>query len=208
MKTLELKTSLLLGLFVTSIILANILGTKVTSIFGVRVTVGIYVFPLLFLITDIIAEVHGKGRAQSFVYIGLFCLLFTLLLTYLSIISPPNATWGNQEQYELIFGASMRIMIASVIAFLISQMHDIWAFGMWKKVTKGRFLWLRNNLSTAVSQLIDTCIFMFIAFYKINPKFTAAFVFSLIIPYWLIKVLFALCDTPFVYIGVWWLKRG
>ncbi|MFA5318721.1 MAG: queuosine precursor transporter [Patescibacteria group bacterium] len=70
----------------------------------------------------------------------------------------------------------------------------------------GKWLWLRNNASTIISQFIDTNVFMFIAFYNLTPKFTAAFVFSLVIPYYLFKVLFALLDTPFVYLGVKWLK--
>ena len=97
-------------------------------------------------------------------------------------------------------------MLASVIAFVFSQFHDVWSFHFWKRKTHGKFLWLRNNLSTSVSQLIDTILFMFIAFYKINPKFTVPFIISLIIPYYLFKIGFALIDTIFVYPGVWWLR--
>jgi len=128
-------------------------------------------------------------------------------MTYVSIIMPVNETWGNQEAFESVFGATMRMMIASIIAFLISQLHDVWSFDFWKRKTKGKYLWLRNNLSTFVSQFVDTTIFMFLAFYKVAPKFTVPFVFSLIIPYWLFKVVFALIDTPLCYLGVKWLKK-
>jgi len=94
-----------------------------------------------------------------------------------------------------------------LVAFTLSQTHDIWAFNFWKQKTKGRFLWLRNNLSTIVSQFIDSTIFMFIAFYAITPKFTVGFIFSLIIPYWLFKIAFAILDTPLVYAGVKWLRE-
>ena len=77
---------------------------------------------------------------------------------------------------------------------------------MGKKITKGKYLWLRNNLSTVISQLIDTTLFMFIAFYMVTPQFTAPFIIELIIPYWLFKVGFAFIDTPLVYLGVKWLK--
>ena len=103
---------------------------------------------------------------------------------------------------------SFRIFIASIAAFLISQLHDIWAFNFWKQKTRGKHLWLRNNLSTIVSQLIDTTLFMFIAFYAVSPQFTIAYTFSLVIPYWILKVVFALFDTPFVYLGVWWLRKN
>ncbi|MFH1053273.1 MAG: queuosine precursor transporter [Candidatus Woesearchaeota archaeon] len=207
MKTLELKTDLLLGLFVGSLILANVLGTKITTLFGVRVSVGIFFIPVLFLVTDIICAVHGKKKAKAFVYIALFVMIITLVMTYLSIILPPNATWGNQESFAIIFNSSLRISFASIIAFIFSQFHDVWAFHYWKKLTKGKYLWLRNNASTIVSQLIDTTIFMFIAFYNINPGFDAGFIISLIIPYWLLKIGFALADTPFVYLGTMWLRK-
>jgi len=207
MKSLQLKTDLLLGFFIGSLVLANILGTKITTLFGVRVSVGIFFIPLLFLITDIVAEVHGKKKAKAFVYIAVFVLLFTLFMMWFSIKLPANQTWGNQAAYASVFGSGLRMVIASIIAFVISQFHDVWAFHFLKKKTKGKLLWLRNNISTAASQLIDTVIFMFIAFYHVTPKFTAPFIISLIIPYWLFKVVFAIIDTPFVYAGVWWLRK-
>jgi len=100
----------------------------------------------------------------------------------------------------------MRIMVASVIAFALAQLHDMWSFAYWKNKTHGKFLWLRNNLSTWVSQAIDTFVFMMIAFYHITDKFTLEFIIQLSIPYYLFKVSFAILDTPFVYLGVAWLK--
>lgn len=100
----------------------------------------------------------------------------------------------------------MRIIIASITAFALAQFHDVWAFHFWKARTKGRFLWLRNNLSTIVSQAIDTFVFMMIAFYQITPKFTFEFVIALAIPFYLFKIAFAILDTPLVYLGVRWLR--
>lgn len=207
MRSINLKTDLLLGFFIVSLVLANTLGTKIISLFGIRVSVGIFFIPLLFLITDIIAEVHGRQKAKAFVYISVFVLLFTLLAMYLAIKLNPHSAWPNQEAYAVVFGASLRMTIASVIAFVISQFHDVWAFHYWKKRTKGKYLWLRNNLSTMGSQLIDTVIFMFIAFHNVAPKFNFMFIVGLIIPYYIFKVFFALIDTPLVYLGVWWLKE-
>jgi uncharacterized integral membrane protein (TIGR00697 family) len=187
-------------------ILANLLGTKITTLFGVRVSVGIFFIPVLFLTTDVIAEVYGKKEANSVVLISLVMLLLTLGMTALCIVLPANSTWGNQDAYAAVFGSSLRMSLASLIAFVFSQFHDVWAFEFWKKRTGGRFLWLRNNASTIVSQLIDSTIFMFAAFYGVTEKFTAAFVVSLIIPYWLCKVVLALLDTPFCYLLVRWLR--
>lgn len=206
MKSIEVKTNWLLGIFIVSLVLANTLGTKITTLFGIRASVGIFLFPILFLITDIISEVHGRNKAKEFVCISVFALIFTLVMTYIAIELPANETWRNQEAFASIFGGSLRMIVASIIAFVLSQFHDVWAFHFWKEKTKGKYLWLRNNLSTVTSQLIDTVVFMFIAFYLITPKFDVVFIISLIIPYWILKVVFASIDTPFCYLGVKWLK--
>ena len=102
----------------------------------------------------------------------------------------------------------MRIIIASIVAFFLSQLHDIVVFEKLKKRTKWKHLWLRNNLSTMGSQLIDSTVFMFLAFYAITPKFDVKFIISLIIPFYIFKIIFAIIDTPFVYLWVKWLKNG
>ncbi len=207
MLTKNQKTEILLGLFVGSMVLVNTIGTKITTIAGVRVSVGIFFMPLLFLVTDIVGEVHGRDRARSFVRIASGILIFMFVMVYISIKMPANETWGLQEQYALIFSSSLRMTFASIVSFIISQSFDVSAFDFWKRLTKGKHLWLRNNMSTIFSQFIDTTIFMFLAFYHVSPKFTAGFIFSLIIPYWIFKVGFALIDTPLCYIGVRWLNN-
>ena len=207
--TTERKTNTLSGIFVGCLIGANLIGLKIGNFGLFEASVGILLFPILFLVTDIIAEVHGKKKAQEIVITGFIALLIVLLATIIAVYIIPFAdrSWVTDE-YTKIFGTTIRIFIASIIAFLISQLHDVWAFHFWKQKTKGKHLWLRNNLSTSVSQFLDTTIFMFIAFYNISPKFNIEFIFSLIIPYWIIKVLFALFDTPFCYLGVKWLKSN
>ena len=207
MLTKERKTDILLALFVGSMVLVNTIGSKITTLAGIRVSVGIFFMPLLFLITDIVGEVHGKERARYFVRISSAILVFMFIMIFISIKMPANKTWGLQGEYSLIFGSSLRMTFASITSFIISQSIDVRAFDFWKKQTKGKHLWLRNNLSTFFSQLIDTTIFMFLAFYKISPKFTIAFIISLIIPYWIFKVVFAIMDTPLCYLGVKWLKN-
>lgn len=194
------------GLFVTALVLGNILGSKVTSIFGITVSVGIFAYPLTFLITDIVAEVLGKKVSRWFLFSGMAALVFALVLTLIGIGMPPASFYEHNDAYRTVFSNSVRIIIASFIAFGFSQTHDIWAFHIVKKSTQGKFLWLRNNLSTIVSQLIDTVLFTFIAFYMVTPEFTVARIISMIIPYWFLKVCVALLDTPLVYLGVKWLK--
>lgn len=211
------KTNLLLGLFVASLIAANLIGAKITQFWIIEVSVGIFAYPVTFLITDVIEEVHGKEKTKMFVWVGFASMMFVMAITALSVSLPFAArSYVQADQYNAVFGISLRFFFASAVAFLISQYHDIWAFNYWKAKTNGRFLWLRNNASTIVSQFVDSVVFMFIGLYYIpflpdiintNPKFTVSYLFVLIIPYYLLKVVIALFDTPFVYLGRWWLKR-
>lgn len=205
--TKERKVFILLGLFIAAIAAANILGSKVATVWGITASVGILAYPLTFLITDAIAEVYGKEKTKSFVWAGLISQVLILALLWIAIKLPPAGRYTLNAEFVAVMSTSMRIIIASVIAFVISQLHDIWAFHFWKKKTQGKHLWLRNNLSTIVSQFIDTMIFMYLAFYLITPKFTAGFVFSISIPYFFLKIVMALIDTPFVYMLVSWLKK-
>ncbi|MFW6119993.1 MAG: queuosine precursor transporter [Petrotogales bacterium] len=204
--TVETKTNILYGLFVGSLIAANLIGLKIADFILFEASVGILLFPILFLITDIIEEVHGRKKTKELVFVGMITLVVVLIVTVMAVLLLFAQRSMVKEEYTTIFATTIRIFIASITAFVISQLHDVWAFNFWKQKTKGKHLWLRNNLSTVVSQFLDTTLFMFIAFYYITPKFTVYYVFTLIIPYWLVKVLFALFDTPFCYLGVRWLK--
>lgn len=200
------KLSLLFGLFIAFVIAMNLLGGKVTSLFGVSTSVGIFLVPLTFLITDIVAEVYGKAVTRMFVRTAIIAIAIVMVFTLLFVSLPAHERYMFNAEYETIFGGSLRIMLASVVAFALSQLHDVWAYEFWKKKTQGKYLWFRNNASTMVSQAIDTLLFMFIAFYAVSDKFTALFILQLALPYYLLKILFAAIDTPFVYLGVKWLK--
>ena len=202
------KRDFLFALFIASMVIVNVLGTKITTMFGVRVSVGIFFMPLLFLITDIVGEVYGRKEATLFVNYGTIMLIFLFLMMNLCIYVTPNETWHMQMEYKAVFGSSLRMTLASLISFVISQHVDVFLFDFWKRVTRGKHLWIRNNASTITSQLFDTILFDFIAFWHINENYTAGFLFTLILPYWLFKVAFALLDTPFCYCGVRWLSGG
>jgi len=201
------KPLFLMGVFIALLVGMNTLGVKIVSFFGVSVTVGIFMVPIVFLITDIVAEVYGQHMARIFVWTGLAVLVLIFVYALIFVALPPHDRYTSNEAYSAIFGSSLRILLASIFAFLFAQLHDIWAFEFWKKKTQGRKLWLRNNLSTIVSQFIDTTIFMFIAFYGLTPQFDASFVWGLIMPYYVFKVIFAFIDTPFVYWGSAWLRK-
>ena len=214
---LEFKTNFLLGLFVASLISANLLGSKIAKLGVIEFSVGIFTYPLVVLITDIVQEIHGRKRANTFVWVSFWCVLIVMFITALSVWLPfAPRSYVQSSQYNPVFGMSIRFFIASIIAFLLSALHDVWAFNFWRVKTKGKWLWLRNNASSIVSQLIDTIVFMFIALYYIpglpqifntSPKFTVLYLITLIIPYFLLKVIVIILHTPLCYLGVWWLKR-
>lgn len=203
------------SVFTGAIVAANLMGTKVIpffTIFGFQFTgsVGIFLFPLTFLITDIVAEVYGPRATRAIVTGTLVVLGIVLGVTALATVLPAASRFESMnEAYNSVFRASLRITLASIVAFTLSQYHDVWAFDFWKKKTDGRFLWLRNNASTMVSQLIDTVIFMLIAFWGVTERFTLGYVLTAMVPpYYFIKVLAAIVDTPLVYLGVNMLRRA
>ena len=205
MKPIDYKTQLLLTIFVSCLLLGNLLGSKLIEIFGIVTSVGLFGYPPTFLITDIVEEVRGREATKIFVHAGFLSLCIAVFFVFISTGFPPSPLYPHDEAYNHVFSHSLRIILASMTAFIISQYHDIWAFNLWKKKTNGKYLWLRNNLSTIVSQLLDSTVFTFIAFYHATPGMNVAAMFYMILPLWTLKIIFAFLDTPFVYLGVRWL---
>ena len=203
------------ALFVGSIVAANLMGTKIIPFFTIGEftftgSVGILLFPLSFLVTDIMTEIWGAKTVRPLVGATVAILFVILGVTGVATLLPPAERFAELDAaYATIFRNSLRIIAASIVAFALSQSHDVWAFELWRKATKGRMLWLRNNASTMVSQLIDTVVFMLIAFWGTTDRFTLAFVLgSMVPPYYVLKVLTAVADTPLVYLGVRLIRRS
>jgi uncharacterized integral membrane protein (TIGR00697 family) len=197
----ESYLALLACVYSGSLVLAAVLASKIIAIGPLVVPAGVLAYSLTFLATDVIGEVWGKQRAQTVVMGGFITLVLVFVLTGISIFWPPATFWPHQRAYETILGSSARIMIASLIAYLFSQYHDVWAFSFLKRLTTERYLWLRNNVSTIVSQLLDSVVFITIAFYGVMP------LVPLILGQWVVKVAIALLDTPLVYLLVYLVRR-
>jgi len=208
MLTKTSRRDIIYALYITFMVLVNTIGTKIISLGGIRVSVGIFFMPVLFVATDIVGEVYGEKETRTFVRISIAMLVVLVVMMNICIAIPPNENWPYQEQYAIIFSSSSRMTIASLVSFAVSQSLDVKLFALIKKMTGEGKLWIRNNVATIICQFLDTVLFEFIAFYKLTPKYTVSFLFTLIIPYWSFKVLFALLDTPFCYMGVRWLKNG
>lgn len=193
----KLKSLLaLLAIFICSVVVTNVIGVKIMTFLGFSFTAGVITFAASFLCTDTVSEIYGRKTANYFVLLGFVASLFMLLFVQIAIHSEPASFWTGQEAYEETLGAVKRIVLASMVAYLASQFHDVWAFHLWRKVTKGKYLWLRNNLSTFTSQVIDTVLFVSIAFAG-TMEFSQ--LWSIMFAQFMIKWLLAIADTVLIY---------
>ncbi len=195
------KILICLTLYLSSLFAANTLGIKLMPfLFGTHLSVAVFCFPIVFIMTDVIGEVYGKKMAKNFVYAGIFSILIFLLYSAISIVVPwAGAGMWAHDGYNLIFGISVRFSIASLVAYAIGEYQDVLSFFFFKKNIGSKYFWLRSNLSNVWSQLLDSAIFMFIAYLGVLPVKT---ILLIIIPWWIYKVVMGFLYTPLSYLGI------
>lgn len=186
------------------LIVANIMAVKLISVGTFVVPVAVIAYPFTFLLTDTISEVFGRRVATNVVWLGFAMNVLMVILIHVGKIIPPASFWEGQEAYNTLLGSVPRIVLASMIAYLASQHHDVFAFHFWRRLTKGRFLWLRNNASTMVSQGIDTVLFISVAFAGTVP---INILLNMMVGQYVIKLMIAVLDTPFCYAIVRFIRR-
>jgi hypothetical protein len=200
------KLAVALTVYLTSLFAANTLGLKLMPfILGTHLSVSVFSFPFVFLMTDVIGEVYGKRIARMFVLAGSVSVALFLLYSLISIAMPWSAKslWAK-EGYDMIFGVSMRISVASLLAFLIAEYQDVVSFFFLRAKIGEKYFWLRSTLSNIWSQFLDTAIFMTVAFlgvYEINTLIGAS------IAWWLYKVAMGFLYTPLSYVGLYLLRK-
>lgn len=196
-------------LFITALIVCNLIANKFVSVdLGFKVFIisaGVLPYPITFLITDILSEIYGRKKTNRVVAMGFAALVFTLFILWLgsqfpSILGSPV----SDELYQTAYGNSWRVICASMVAYLFAQLVDVRLFHFWKELTKGKYLWLRNNASTVLSQLVDTTLVVGVLF--IGDKDWAT-IGSYIQDGWLFKAMVALIDTPLLYLATWYIRR-
>lgn len=209
------KMDFLVSLYIFCIVTAEVMGGKTfplldTPFIKLNASVTIFLMPLIFSINDMITEVFGPERTRSVIRSGLVIILLLFLFSLFATVLPPSSRFEKSETaYDLIFRQGARISFASLIAFAVADLMDVMLFVRIRKALGGRALWLRNNVSNIVAQLLDTLLFMTLAFYDLSRPFETNVVFlvSLVVPYWLLKCTMSAIETPFVYLGVNWLKK-
>lgn len=192
-----------IGLFIwipISTILANVQVVMLVNLFSMNSTLGNILYAGGFLVTDILSENHGKDDAKKAVKIGFFSLIATTLLMQVAINFVPLDEEGNLfESVKNIFSLLPRLSIASLSAYLVSQFHDVWLYDFIRdRFPSKKFLWLRNNGSTMISQLLDNVIFTCIAFFGI---YSFEIMFQIFLSTYIIKIVVAIFDTPFIYLA-------
>ena len=200
------KLVIALAVYLVSLFAANTLGAKLMPfLFGTQLSVGIFMFPFVFLMTDVIGEVYGKKVAKYFVLAGFVATALFIAFSFLSLAMP----WGHRlpvpmESYNDVFGLSLRFAIASLVAFIVAEYQDVIAFFFFKDFFKKSGFWLRSNLSNLWSQFLDTALFMSIAYVGVLPL---SVIVGIAIPWWLYKVGMGFLYTPLSYIGIKLLKE-
>lgn len=198
------KLLILAFLFLTSLLVSNIIASKLVYLWGIVLPAAVFIFPITFVVTDTVTEVWGEEQAREIIWLGFIMNILMIVFLQVAQLLPPAPFWEHQQAFETVLGTVPRIVAASLAAYIISQLHDVWAFNYWKTRTKGRHLWLRNNLSTIASQLLDSVIFISLAFGGTVPF---SVLLSMIFSQYLVKFIFALLDTPFCYLAVSWARN-
>jgi uncharacterized integral membrane protein (TIGR00697 family) len=201
------KILLCLTLYITSLFAANTLGIKTMPfIFGTHLSVAVFSFPIVFIMTDVIGEVYGKKMANNFVIAGILSIIVFLFYSFISGVAPwaKNSSWAR-ESFNTIFGISARFSIASISAFVIAEYQDVISFFFLKKRIGDKKFWLRSNLSNIWSQFFDSAIFILIAFVG-TGRYSGHDMLLMIIAWWIYKVFMGFLFTPLSYLGIRILK--
>lgn len=194
----------LVALFITCLITANIIAVKLISIFGLVLPAAIIIFPISYILGDVLTEVYGYRQARRVIWLGFFCNLILVVAIWLGQLLPAASFWDGQTAYERILGYTPRILAASFLAYLLGEFSNSFVLAKMKIATNGRWLWTRTIGSTLVGQGLDSLVFITLAFVGTIPL--AALV-SAILTQWLGKSMYEAAVTPLTYKVVNFLKR-
>ena len=190
--------------FVAVLLISNIASTKIIDFGFFSLDGGVIVFPLSYIFGDILTEVYGYKRSRKVIWLGFISAFIMSAALIIVGALPPSAEWGNQAAYEKILGLTPRLVLASLIAYFTGEFTNSFILSKMKIFTEGKWLWTRTIGSTLFGQIVDTVIFIFVAFYGILPS---GLLITLIIANYIIKTGVEILFTPITYKIVNWLKR-
>lgn len=190
--------------FITCLITANIVAVKLVSISGFIVPAGIVIFPISYIVGDVLTEVYGYKHARRVIWLGFACNLLAVIGIIIGQALPAASFWDAQSAYDRILGYTPRLLIASFVAFLFGEFANSYVLSRMKIATKGRWLWTRTIGSTIVGQGLDSVIFIFLGFWGTSPQDA---LIGAMVTQWLFKVGYEAVATPLTYIVVNFIKR-
>jgi uncharacterized integral membrane protein (TIGR00697 family) len=194
----------LYAIVIFNIMLSNLQGPKLTVIFGMETSLGVILYSSIYFATDLLSEKYGRKEAQGAVLLGFIISIIMVIMIFISLLFLPSQTIYAQNVHDamnVLFSFTPIFVFGSLFVYLITQSVDIWIFHAIKKKTNGRHLWLRNNVSTILSQALDTVLYALIVWAPIVGFWKAL---ALAMSKYIIKILIALIDTVFLYWAIEW----
>jgi len=198
----DIVFTILAGIFITNAVVAELIGGKIIQLGPFIMSIGIIPWPVVFLTTDLINEYYGKNGVKKLTFITASLIAYAFIVLFFSMNIPAaiGVSAVTDEQFQAVFGQSMWIIFASIIAFLVSQFVDVFIFWLLRNKTGGKMIWLRSTGSTVISQLIDTFIVLGIAFWLTGKMSTSEYVNAALTGY-TFKLIIAIVLTPLIYLG-------
>lgn len=189
------------GLFITNAIVAELIGGKLIEIGPFILSVGILPWPIVFVATDLINEHFGKTGVKKLTFLTTGLIIYSFIILFFAMIIPASGVSAvSDDAFNQVFGQSMWIIVASVIAFVISQLLDVSLFHFFNRLTNGKHIWLRSTGSTVISQLFDSFIVSGIAFWLTGKVSTKDYI-NMAATGYSFKLVLAVILTPLIYIG-------
>jgi queuosine precursor transporter len=193
------------ALFVTTLLISNVISVNLFALGPLVLPAGMVIFPISYIVGDVLTEVYGYARARQVIWLGFGCNLIAVVVIQVALALPPAPFWApNQAAYESILGFTPRLLVASFIAYLVGEFANSAVLARMKILTRGRYLWTRTIGSTLVGEGLDSAIFITIAFFGIMPH---GELLPAIATQWLFKTAYETLATPFTYLVVNFLKR-
>lgn len=193
------------ALFVTCLLTANLIAVKLIDVFGLLLPAAIIIFPVSYILGDVLTEVYGYHQARRVIWIGFACNLIMVAAIGLAQALPPAPFWQDQEAFARILGYTPRLLFASFLAYLVGEFANAFVLAKMKIATRGRWLWTRTIGSTLIGQALDSAVFITLAFAGTIP---ASVLGSAILTQWLVKSAYEALATPLTYAVVNFLKRA
>jgi queuosine precursor transporter len=195
---------IVVAVFVTCLITANIVAVKLVDLFGLVLPAAIFIFPLSYITGDVLTEVYGYRQARKIIWLGFLCNVIVVVAIWIAQVLPAASFWNAQKAYERILGYTPRILFASFLAYLVGEFANSFVLAKMKIATQGRWLWLRTIGSTLVGQGLDSVVFIALAFAGTIPVHVLT---QAMVTQWLAKSAYEAAATPFTYLAVNFLKR-